>query len=231
VIITFTNTKGGTGKSNLSAHLAIWLYERGVNVALLDTDHEQVTSSTWIRRAEPGILVAVAGQPLEIKTKLSELAAASQVVVVDTPGSASPAAFTATLLADIAIVPLQPSESDVWAVDKALQAINVAREATDGRKPEAFIVLSCTALRDVQARGLRKHLEANLPYRIARSEIRRLFAFRAATGKSVTRMKGADAEKAQADLNALFCELLGGRLPGIQAPHEPSEIERRVVND
>ena len=53
MIITFTNTKGGTGKSNLSAHLAIWLHERGIKVALLDTDHEQATSSNWVRLAEP----------------------------------------------------------------------------------------------------------------------------------------------------------------------------------
>jgi chromosome partitioning protein len=231
VIITVTNTKGGTGKSNLSSHLAIWLYERGIKVALLDADHDQGTSSTWLKLAEPAIPVAVAGTPQEIKTKLKELSQTNQVVVADTPGSASNAAFTATLLADIAIVPLQPSDSDVWAIDKALQAINVAREATDGKRPETFIVLTSTAVRDVQARNLRAQLEANLPYRIARSEIRRLFAFRAASGKSVTRMKGADARKAQADLNALFCEVLGGKLPGIEVTDNSNDRIRRVVND
>ena len=230
MIITITNTKGGTGKSNLSAHLAIWLYERGISVALLDADHEQLTSSTWLKLAEPTIPVAIAGDPQTVKARLNELRQNGHVIVADTPGSASPAAFTATLLADIAIVPLQPSESDVWAIDKALQAISVAHEATGGTRPETFLVLSCTALRDVQARALRRQLEANLPYRIAQGEIRRLFAFRAATGKSVTRMRGPDAEKARADLDALFCEILGGRLPGIGAECNNSVI-RRVAND
>jgi chromosome partitioning protein len=230
MIITITNTKGGTGKSNLSAHLAVWLFERTFSVALLDTDVDQCTSSTWLKLAEPSIPVAVAGEPQDIKAWLKKLGASNQVVVVDTPGSASPAAFTATLLADIAIIPIQPSESDVWAINKALQAIGVAHEATAGKRPETFIVLTCTALRDVQARALRQQLAANLPYRVAQAAIRRLFAFRAATGKSVTRMKGADAEKAQADLNALFCEVLGGKLDGIAAP-SGSQQRRRTANE
>jgi chromosome partitioning protein len=230
MIITITNTKGGTGKSNLSAHLAIWLRERRISVALLDTDVDQCTSSIWLKKAEPIIPLAVAGEPNEIKKRLKELVANTQVVVVDTPGSASAAAFTATLLADIAVIPLQPSESDVWAIDKALQAVSVAHEATAGKRPETFIVLTCTALRDVQARALRQQLQANLPYRIARAEVRRLFAFRAATGKSVTRMKGTDAEKARADLNALFCEILGGRLAGIEDTNDCKQT-RRASNE
>ena len=105
MIVTITNTKGGTGKSNLSAHLVIWLRERGIAAALLDVDHEQLTSSKWLGLSDSHVPVAVAGNPSEIKLKLAELKAGNQVVVIDTPGSASPAAFTATMLADVAIVP------------------------------------------------------------------------------------------------------------------------------
>ena len=183
------------------------------------------------KAAEASIPVVVTGEPREIKSELKRLEATHEVIVVDTPGSTTNGAFTATLLADIAIVPLQPSETDVWAIDKTLETIAVAHEATQGSRPETFIVLTCTALRDVQARNFRAQLEAGFPFRVARAEIRRLFAFRAATGKSVTRMKGADAEKAQADLNALFCEVLSGKLPGIEAVDPSADKARRVAND
>jgi cellulose biosynthesis protein BcsQ len=187
-------------------------------VALLDTDFEQRTSSLWVQRAAPGLPVAVAGKPQDIKTIIHDLKRHTDVVIVDTPGSASPASFSATLLADIAIVPLQPSETDVEALDKALATIAVAHEATGATKPEAFIVLTLTAVRDIQARNLRRELEANQLYKVARSEIRRFVLLRGAMGKSLSKLRGKEARKAQADLDSLIQEVLGGRIPGIEPP-------------
>jgi cellulose biosynthesis protein BcsQ len=206
------------------------LHERGVRVALLDTDHEQRTSSKWIQRAAPTIPVALSGKPQDIKAAIRDLKQSADLIIVDTPGSASPASFTATLLADIAIVPLQPSETDVDALDKALAAISVAHEATRGMKPETFIVMTCTALRDVQARCLRRELEANLPHTVARSEIRRFVLLRGAMGKSLAQLKGRDARKAEADLNSLIHEVLGGKAPGIAGAMEPQCLGR-VANE
>ena len=56
MLVAFANTKGGVSKSTLSAHLAIWLWDEGYRVALLDAD-EQQTSATWVRNAEPAITV------------------------------------------------------------------------------------------------------------------------------------------------------------------------------
>ena len=80
------------------------------------------------------------------------------------------------------------------------------------------------------ARSLRRQLTENLPYRVAKAEIRRLFAFRAATGRSVTRMRGTDARKAQADLDALFLEILGPRLPGLDDDKLASNSRGKAAN-
>ena len=151
LVITICNTKGGTTKSFIASQITLTLHEKGVRVALLDTDHKQRTSSKWVQRTASGIPVAVASEPRDIKSKIHDLGKRADVVIVDTPGTASPAAFTATLLADIAIVPLQPSETDVDALELAFEAISMAHEATNGMKPEVFIVLTLTATRDVQA--------------------------------------------------------------------------------
>lgn len=226
IVITICNTKGGTTKSLIASLMTLNLHERGIKVALLDTDHEQGTSSKWVQRAAPNIPVETAGKPQDVRAKLFKLKEQADVVIVDTPGSASSASFTATLLADIAIIPLQPSEADVDALEKALATISVAHEGTNGMKPEAFIVLTLTAMRDVQARNLRRELVTNLPYKIARSEIRRYVILRGAMGKSLSQMKGEDAKKAEADLNALIQEVLGGKLPGIEPVYESASGQK-----
>ena len=74
MFITFTNTKGGVGKSTLASHLAIWLFDRGYRVALLDTD-PQGTSSEWIKRAEPNITVRTTNDSDAIQAMRDELMA------------------------------------------------------------------------------------------------------------------------------------------------------------
>lgn len=93
MLIAFANTKGGVGKSTLAAHLAIWLYDRGVSVALLDAD-EQMTSSTWVSNAEPEIKVVTATDMEAIQHARAELQKTVSVIVADTPGKESDAVVT-----------------------------------------------------------------------------------------------------------------------------------------
>lgn len=215
LVISFCNTKGGTSKSALSSLIALSLFERGIRVGLLDTDVEQRTSSKWVRCAEPRIPVSVEKDARLIKAEVEKLKQPADVVIIDTPGSSSPASFTAALIADIAIVPLQPSETDVDALELALAAISVAHEATAGTKPETFIVLTRTAVRDVQARNLRRELEANLPYKITRTEMYDYVVFRSAMRKYLSQIGGKDARKAEANLNSLISEILCEKLSAI----------------
>jgi len=80
-----------------------------------------------------------------------------------------------------------------------------------GSRPELKLVLTFTAKGDVQTRRLRQELaELGLP--VAKSEIRRLNAFRDACDSSVTRQKSREAREAAKDLEALFQELVLLRL-------------------
>jgi chromosome partitioning protein len=207
MFIVFGNTKGGVGKSTLAAHLAIWLFDRGQRVALLDTD-EQRTSAQWISAAEPGITVATATDVDGIRGARQRLAATHDFLVVDSPGSGGDASHTVTLLADLVVVPLQPSKPDVRAIREALKFVFLARELSGGAKPDARIVLTMTAKGDVQSRRLRQEL-AGLGVPVAVSEVRRLNAFRDACDGAVTRGVGREAKEAARDLEALFGELLG----------------------
>jgi chromosome partitioning protein len=207
MLVAFTNTKGGVGKSTLAAHLAIWLFDKEYRVALLDTD-DQGTSSRWVQNAEPKIKVVTASEMEAIQKARVDLFKTHEIIVADTPGKESDAARTVTFLADIAIVPLQPSKPDLRAIKDALKGIRLAQEVRDGKRPKAVLVLNLTAKGDVQSRLLRRQLaESGFP--VARSEVRRLNAFRDSCDTAVTRLKRTEAGEAASDIEALFVEILG----------------------
>jgi len=213
MLIAFTNTKGGVGKSTLASHLAIWLFDRGYSVALLDAD-EQQTAARWVKAAEPSLKVVTATEMGDIQKARTELLASHDIVVADTPGKESEAARTVTLLCDLAIVPLQPSKPDIRAIKDALKNIKLAQEISGTNRPEAHLVLNLTAKLDVQTKALRKQLEeAGFP--VAHSMVRRLNALRDACDTSVTRMKASEGKEAARDLENLFQEVLAGKLAAI----------------
>jgi chromosome partitioning protein len=213
MLIAFTNTKGGVGKSTLASHLAIWLYDRGYSVALLDTD-EQQTAARWVRAAESQLTVVTATDMEAIQKARAELLAAHDIVVADTPGKESEAARTVTLLCDLAIVPLQPSKPDLRAIKDALKNIRLAQEISSSGRPQAHLVLNLTAKMDVQTKALRNQLEtAGFP--VAKNMVRRLNALRDACDTSVTRMKQTEGGEAARDIDRVFTEVLGDKIANI----------------
>lgn len=218
MLIVLTNTKGGVGKSTLAAHLVLWLHDRGVRVALLDTD-EQQSAARWVRGAEPAVEIVVATDVESIRKAKNELTQRVDVVVADSPGSGGEASHSITMLADLAIVPLQPSKPDIRAVKDALKFVSLAREMSGGSKPDVRIVLTFTAKGDIQSRRLRDELAA-LDVPVARSEIRRLNAFRDSCDSAVHRMSSRDAVQAAHDIETLFSELLGEHLSRWKLPNK-----------
>jgi chromosome partitioning protein len=229
MLIVFTNTKGGVGKSTLAAHLAIWLFDSGYRVALLDTD-EQQTSAQWVSAAEPAITVVSAHEMDDIRKARSDLFASHEIIVADSPGSGGDASQTLTLLADFAVVPLQPSKPDVRAIKDALKFVRLAQEMSAGARPKSSLVLTFTAKADVQTRRLRSQLE-QLDMPVAKAEIRRLNAFRDACDTAVTRNMSRDGREAARDLESLYSELFGECLATIpkrrgEPPHAKQMMEQ-----
>lgn len=210
MLIIISNTKGGVGKSTIAVHLAVWLHDKGCDAALLDTD-EQGTASTWLAKVEPKLPIYTERDPKKIVPLVKRLRNQHDYVICDTEGSYG---FLGTLLpslADIAIVPLQPSEADVDELDKALFHIQVAQQSKG--KPDARLVLTMTAPNDAKSRTLRGLLrEIDVP--IARQTIRRLNAIRDVAKKAVvTRAATRHAENAAKDFEGLFTEIFGKQLP------------------
>ncbi len=205
MMIAFTNTKGGVGKSTLACHLAIWLYDQGRSVAVLDTD-AQGTAAEWLRNAEPNITVRSAADSDAIQQAREQLAAMHEFVIADAPGEEGEAANAVTMLADLAILPLQPTKPDVRALKDALKTVRLAHAVTQGKRPEVVLVLNCVRKKSIRSSVLRQQLRS-LGLRIATCEVRRLDALADSCDSAVMREKTPKAKEAAADIEALFAEL------------------------
>ena len=206
MLVCCVNTKGGVGKSTLAVHLAVWLFDRGAKVALVDCD-KQRSSSAWIAEAEPRIEVATAPTPEEAASNVRRLSERADFVVGDGPAGLDDVSRTLLILADLALFPISPSILDLRSVTQATGVLNYAHTINAGR-PQGRLILNRMRTRDTISREL-KAAAPSLGLTVARSTVRELQAFRDAAqqGTVVTRMSRR-AAAASHDLTRLFEELI-----------------------
>lgn len=217
MFITFTNTKGGVGKSTLACHLAIWLFDLGYRVALLDAD-SQASSSEWIKKAEPKITVRVTSDSDAIQAARTELLVDHDVVVADAPGKEGGAANAVTMLADLAIMPMEPTMLCVRALKEALKTVRLSQTVRQG-KPEAVLILNKAQKRSIRTATLKKQLRS-AGLRVAEVEVRWLDAIAGSCDSAVTRESSPKYAKAAGDMNAVFNEVLQAFLKEKRAANE-----------
>ena len=218
MFITFTNTKGGVGKSTLAAHLAIWLFDLGYRVALLDTD-PQGTSSEWIRNAEPKLTVRTVSDSDAIQAARDELIAEHDFVIADAPGEEGEASNAVTFLADLAVLPLEPTKPCIRALKDALKTIRLAHTVTQGKRPETVLVLSKVRKKSRRTAVLKEQLRTS-GFRVADAEIRFLDAIAESCDTAVTRHVTPATQGAAGDMEALFGELFADHLTMRSAANE-----------
>ena len=113
-VLTLVSTKGGCGKTTLTAHLAVEAERAGAGpVAVIDADPQASLARWWNSRA--------AETPAFIQTTLAELpqrleelrAAGIRLVIIDTPGADVSHTRTIVRLTDLALIPSRPSPLDL----------------------------------------------------------------------------------------------------------------------
>lgn len=141
MLIGSINQKGGAGKSTAAVHLAHWLQRRGRSVHLVDLD-PQGTSSFWLQASDLDIpYTYLAADSDVVLEQLPPLQDQSDFVVVDGPAGLSDATRAVLLLADLALIPVQPSGADVRSAVDAVRLVLQARRIRGG-KPDARLFIS-----------------------------------------------------------------------------------------
>lgn len=207
MLIAFTNTKGGVGKSTLAVHLAVWLHDQGFSAVLLDAD-KQRSSSQWVAEAEPRITVRLASTSAECLSEARELSPNHDFVVADGPAGLDDLSRALLILADLAVMPISPSVLDLRSVRQGIQVLKSAQHLNGGR-PVGRLVLNKMRRRDTISREV-EAAARTLGVEVASTVIRDLQAFRDAAqqGTTVGRMRCRAANAAR-DIDRLFRELIG----------------------
>ena len=119
-LIALISQKGGSGKTTVAMQLAAGLALEGYRVALADLDPQE-SASRWAESAPaeapfPARVVRLSGSADEMAKSLRPVANKVDLVVMDCPPSIEHAHTMSALdLCDIALVPVVPGPTDLWA--------------------------------------------------------------------------------------------------------------------
>jgi chromosome partitioning protein len=123
MITVIANLKGGSGKSTIAFNLAVWLEKNGRSVVGYDLDPQCTFSDLAMLRQEMGYKPDLDIQSVRAVLKEQLLSHADQEVLVDV-GAANMAAMKEALTAaDRIVIPVPPSQADVWATQRFLHII------------------------------------------------------------------------------------------------------------
>ena len=124
--IAFICQKGGTGKTTLAISLATEAVRAGLTVAIIDLD-PQVSACEWgdLRAGEAPLVIDT--QPARIEGVVERARDMGvDLLLVDTAGRTEQAALAAARVADLVLVPLQPSVVDLKTIRATNDLISLA---------------------------------------------------------------------------------------------------------
>jgi chromosome partitioning protein len=142
MITVIANLKGGSGKSTVAFSLAVWLEINGRSVVGYDLDPQCTFSDLGMLRKEMEYKPDLTIHSVRAVLKDQLLSHEGQEVLVDV-GAANMAAMKEALTAaDRILIPVPPSQADVWATQRFLHMIGPDIEAmkiNGNRQTMAFV--------------------------------------------------------------------------------------------
>ena len=125
MITVIGSLKGGSGKSTTSFNIAIWLLMQDYRTAIFDLDPQQTLSDASEFRAEDEQepVLNVFSPKSKVYDRLIEAGKEYTEVLVDIGNSNMNAVRQAYRAADRIVVPVLPSQADVWSLQRFLKFI------------------------------------------------------------------------------------------------------------
>lgn len=216
MIIVIGGTKGGTGKSTLVTNLAAIDVGRGNDVLLVDADR-QGSASAWAAVREESDVQRVASIQkyggIALTNELKSLTKKYQRIYVDAGGYDSEELRAAILAADLILVPVKPSQYDVWTLPRIIKIISESRLYNPELRA-LFVVNGAHTHPNIhEAEELKELAEEVEGMEFCNTVIRnrRAFAKAAASGMAVTEVQGKERDlKAMEEMLGLYEEVING---------------------
>jgi len=122
MVTVIGSLKGGSGKSTVTFNLAVWLMMAKVKVLVIDADPQATLTDVSEVRAEEGFDPILRVHDGSALTK----AAVSQAdeTLIDIGTSSMDNVRNALALADRVVIPVPPSQADIWSTQRFIQYVH-----------------------------------------------------------------------------------------------------------
>jgi len=134
LITVVANLKGGSGKSTVLFNLALWLKEQGQSVVTFDLDPQGTLSDVADVRKDEGL------EELLVISDINELDShRDKNVLIDVGASNMHDMKLAISMADRVLIPVSPSQPDLWATQRFLRIVKESSVDNDSLELLAFV--------------------------------------------------------------------------------------------
>jgi chromosome partitioning protein len=207
-VISIINQKGGSGKTTASTNIASQLHSEGFNVLLVDIDPQGSASNWSAAKGDSDDTFPVIKLDKTLQRDLPRIAKGYDYVIIDGAPQVSELAAVAIRVADVVIIPVQPSPYDVWACADLVDVVKTRQMVTDGQPKAAFLISMAMDNTNITAEIKEVIKGYELPVLKHCTHRTVLYAETAKTGESVISLKKAgDLHPAALDIKNITAEI------------------------
>ena len=191
-VLAVLNQKDGSGKTTIAVNLAHAFQLQGNEVLLVDADPQR-TARDWSDNSEEGVCPVIGIDRESLSRDLPNVAQPYDWVVVDGPPQLAGISAAAVRVADVVLIPVQPSPYDIWSCADLVDILDARRTVTDGLPHAAFVVsraITNTKLSNQVSEALEAY---GLPVLASRTTQRVAYPTTAASGGTVFSEPGSSA--------------------------------------
>lgn len=204
-VIAVLNQKGGVGKTTFSTNLGRAFQISGFSTLLIDSD-PQGSARDWSSARPENPLIAIGLDRAGVLERDLKSITNQEIILIDGAPQVRELATAAIKIANLVLIPVQPSPYDIWAASDLVELVKSRIEITDGALKAAFVVS-----RAIEGTKLGKDVtealaDYELPILTSRITQRVIFASSAASGLSV--MDAEPNGKAASEIMALQKEVV-----------------------
>jgi chromosome partitioning protein len=209
-IITICNQKGGCGKTTLTMQLGGNLTKFFDDVLIIDAD-PQASAIRWAAVASedspyPATVIGLSAAESKVHQEVKKLVNKFDIILIDCPPAIeSVIPQSALLVSDLALIPIIPSPSDLWASAAILQLVEDI-QVINNKLNAVMVPNMCQANMNLTQEVIEILREKQIPLLKTHLHYRAAYRQSAAIGGIVHNIKNAD--KAIQEVESLTDEIL-----------------------
>ena len=203
-VISVLSQKGGSGKSTLSINIARSLQLKGFDVALIDTD-PQASAREWNALAGDDFFPVFACDKGLSEKEIRALGRQADFLIIDGAPRIEKAMTDSIKLADYILIPLKPSQFDIWACKDSIELVQARMQIDD--KLKAGLVISQTNKQTNLGNAVIEFINENfeIPLLKGSTAVRVSYAEVLSSGNTVFE---SQSKEAKAEINQITNEIL-----------------------